>query len=204
MAQKISKCYAQNARNSSRNARALTALVSWENISDKVSRKIAARLCSRNYQEFQKHPSFKGVNWQHLEKGDIRIDFPTVRRCMVPSKDLLGQYSPVTSPEAEKRKQKLFSVDVFKVSNSMKTVAMICQFVFSRSSNYMLQYAATCNCLCARIGTAGRIYEPIIQKVYNLRSITLQNKTYICTGSEGAPQVVHVHNETFPGVHSEA
>ncbi|OQR76803.1 microtubule-associated serine/threonine-protein kinase 3-like [Tropilaelaps mercedesae] len=73
-----------------------------------------ARLCSRNYNEFQRHPSFKGVNWQHVEKGDIRIDFPNVKKCMVPSKDYLGQYSPVTAPEAEKRKQKLFNVETFK------------------------------------------------------------------------------------------
>lgn len=88
-----------------------------ETIFDETALHIAARLCSRNYADFQSHVSFKGINWQHLERGDLRIDFPTVKKCMAPSKDYLGQYSPVTSPEAEKRKQKLFSVEVFKVSN---------------------------------------------------------------------------------------
>ncbi|XP_022663879.1 uncharacterized protein LOC111251491 isoform X3 [Varroa destructor] len=83
-------------------------------ISSLLHRNPQARLCSRNYADFQSHVSFKGINWQHLERGDLRIDFPTVKKCMAPSKDYLGQYSPVTSPEAEKRKQKLFSVEVFK------------------------------------------------------------------------------------------
>ncbi|XP_003745326.1 serine/threonine-protein kinase AtPK2/AtPK19-like [Galendromus occidentalis] len=63
------------------------------------------RLCSKSYSDFRSHSFFCALDWQMLATADFLKDFHTINRCMTRTN---AGYSPVGSPEAERRRFALF------------------------------------------------------------------------------------------------